>query len=589
MINATSPGPGPLPGLDLDLSRVDPESLRQIQQQIADSPLGVWAPNPGPQAQAYVSPADELLYGGSAGGGKSSLIVGLALTQHQRTLIVRRESTQLRGMKDDIAKILGTRDGLNNQAGQWRLPTGVSAKTGIADQLIEFGGVPNPGDEEAHQGIPHDLLAFDEVTQLPEYIVDYLSTWNRSTRPNQRCRIVLASNPPTPSSQYNQRAASGTWVIRRYAPWLDPQYRDPLQLGPARPGELRWFVSLDGKEREWPDGLPFLHRAGDREEVITPKSRTFIPARVHDNPYLADSNYEASLQRLPEPLRSAMLYGDFSVTLTDAPMQLFPADWVRAATARYEAIKDTPALANTPMLAMGVDVARGGADSTVIVARRGNVFLPPQLVPTTEARTGPEVGSTVIRARRDRATIVVDANGVGASVYDYLVSQTNLEPGEDVRAYVGSERSLTRDSSGNYGFTNARSESYWKLREMLDPSSKYPISIPNDEEMITELLSMTWQEQSGRIKVIPKLDLIKILGRSPDKADALALASTVRDEDAPTVHTAQEARQRRLEEARILRDPNHPLYQRTFSSSFSRRPRWNDRAEDLQPPRLVWD
>jgi hypothetical protein len=46
--------------------------------------------------------------------------------------------------------------------------------------------VPNPGDEERHQGIPHDLLAFDEVTQMPEYIIDYLSSWNRTTDPEQR-------------------------------------------------------------------------------------------------------------------------------------------------------------------------------------------------------------------------------------------------------------------------------------------------------------------------------------------------------------------------------------------------------------------
>ena len=35
---------------------------------------------------------------------------------------------------------------------------------------------------------------------------------------------------------------------------------------------------------------------------------------------------------------------------------------------------------------------------------------------------------------------------------------------------------------------------------------------------------MTWMERSQKIAVITKQDLIKILGRSPDKADALILS-----------------------------------------------------------------
>lgn len=40
----------------------------------------LWAPQPGPQLQAFTSKADQLLYGGAAGGGKSDLAIGLALT-----------------------------------------------------------------------------------------------------------------------------------------------------------------------------------------------------------------------------------------------------------------------------------------------------------------------------------------------------------------------------------------------------------------------------------------------------------------------------------------------------------------------------
>ena len=50
----------------------------------------VWVPNPGPQTDAYYSEADVILYGGSAGCGKTGLLVGLSMTAHKRTLFLRR-------------------------------------------------------------------------------------------------------------------------------------------------------------------------------------------------------------------------------------------------------------------------------------------------------------------------------------------------------------------------------------------------------------------------------------------------------------------------------------------------------------------
>ena len=48
----------------------------------------IWVPNPGPQTEAYFCKADELFYGGQAGGGKTDLGIGLALTAHTRSLIL---------------------------------------------------------------------------------------------------------------------------------------------------------------------------------------------------------------------------------------------------------------------------------------------------------------------------------------------------------------------------------------------------------------------------------------------------------------------------------------------------------------------
>jgi hypothetical protein len=561
-----------------------PEERANLQATVAQSPsISLWSPLPGPQTQAYTSEADELFYGGAAGGGKSNLIIGLALTKHRRSLILRRESTQLRGIIDDIAKTLRTRDGLNNQAGQWRVPAQVAL---FPDQLIEFGGVPNPGDEERHQGIPHDLLAFDEVTQLTEYVIDYLTTWNRTTHPGQRCRIVLTSNPPTPSTQYRSRGRStgggGTWIIRRYAPWLDPQYRDPHGLGPAKPNELRWFVTLDGIDQEWPDPVPFLHydRKNNREEIVRPRSRTYIPALATQNPYTGEA-YISTLQKLREPLRSALLYGDFSVSLVDQPLQLFPSDWVRAATARHDATPlpgypgYPPGDPNRRMTAIGADIARGGADTTVLMLRYGQWFAPPILLSKDETKDGPSAGAEIIRNRRDQAMIVVDANGAGASAYDHL--RNNAPDDGNIRAHVGSEASTARDKSNRYGFVNRRSEVYWKLSEALDPSSPYQLCLPNDDELVQELLTLTWEEQSGKIKVMTKKDHSVVLGRSPDKADALTLAWSVRDDEDPQEDRAMTAREERLADARGEETWHRGSTTGYNSRTSNRRARWSDR------------
>jgi len=72
-----------------------------------------WTPTEGPQADAYHCKADILLYGGEAGGGKSSLITGLSLMSHKRSLIMRRQYTDLSAIIDDTLAQNGTRDGYN--------------------------------------------------------------------------------------------------------------------------------------------------------------------------------------------------------------------------------------------------------------------------------------------------------------------------------------------------------------------------------------------------------------------------------------------------------------------------------------------
>lgn len=453
----------------------------------------VWLPLPGPQTDAYHCQADELFYGGAAGGGKTELLIGVALTEHRKTIIFRREAPQLQGILDRLHQdILKSRDGYNGQEKIQRLPGG---------RQIEFGSCPNVGDEQKYQGRPHDLIGFDEITHFHESQYRFISGWLRTTQKNQRCRIIATGNPPTDSD--------GEWVIRHWGAWLDE-----LHPHPAKPGELRWYAQVDGKEEARPDGTPFTHNS----ETITPKSRTFIPSRVQDNVFLMETGYMSQLQAMPEPLRSQMLDGNFKAGLGDDPWQVIPTAWVKAAQDRWR----PDGHGNAPMDSMGVDVARGGRDQTIISRRHGGWFDTLLTYPGSSTPDGPAVCALVIINLRDAAPVHVDVIGIGASVHDHLVGN-----GVQSVAINGAERFVATDKTGVLKFRNKRAGLYWRLREYLDPKNGENIQLPPDSELRADLCSARWKLTPSGVLIESKEDLIKRIGRSPDKGDAVIYASEI--------------------------------------------------------------
>jgi hypothetical protein len=310
--------------------------------------------------------------------------------------------------------------------------------------------------------------------------------------------VVATGNPPT--------TAEGEWVIRYWAPWLDSQHPDP-----AEPGALRWFAVIDGEDVEVEDGTPFDH-AG---ETIQPRSRTFIPARLTDNPYLLDTGYRAVLQGLPEPLRSQLLFGDFSVGLEDDPWQVIPTAWVRAAQQRW-----TPEGRAGALSAVGCDVARGGKDQTVLARRYGTWFARLEKHPgSSTPDAGPVVGFLTI-ALTEGGYANVDGIGVGAAVYD-LAKSHSLR----VKSIIFSEAAPGKDRTGTLEFVNLRAYAYWRLREALDPNTGDNLALPPDPELLADLCAPKWEMRVSGVQVESKEDVAKRFGRSTDCGDAVVLAS----------------------------------------------------------------
>ena len=448
-----------------------------------------WTPLPGPQTMAFESQATIIGYGGAAGGGKTDLACGKALTQHQKVLILRREATQLTGIIDRFTELIGSRDGYNGAERIWRLPD--------RKLQIEFGSTPALDDWNKYQGRPHDLLIFDEAANFLETQVRALLGWLRSVDPAQKCQALLTFNPPTSSE--------GRWVVEFFAPWLDPKHP-----APAAPGELRWFATIDGKDIEVEGPDPVVH-AG---EIITPTSRTFIPSRVRDNPYLMGTGYMAMLQSLPEPLRSQMLHGDFQAGMGDDAFQVIPTAWVDIAMDRWRPMARKPR-----MDSMGVDVARGGRDNTILARRHDMWFDKPIAHPGTETPDGPAVSGIVVHHLRDRATVHLDVIGVGASPFDFLRQARQNVIGVNV-----SEKSHATDRSGKLGFFNLRSQIWWQMREALDPANNTGIELPPDDNLRKELCAPKWSLSGFTVQVEGREDIIKRTGHSPDTASAYILA-----------------------------------------------------------------
>lgn len=512
-----------LQDLEALIPYMTPEELTVLDALLAEgTPL--WQPLDGPQRMAFDSEADIIGYGGAAGGGKTDLIVGKMISRHRRCLVIRREKAQTEGVIQRMAEILGNTDGFNSQKSIWRVPLAMKP-------LVEFGGLDNPGDERRWQGRPHDLKAFDEVTEMREMQVRFIMGWMRSPDESVRAQVLMTFNPPT--------TAEGRWVIKFFAPWLDKTHRNP-----AQPGELRWFTTIgDDMDYEVPDNRPFvLDEDGEflydfdpadysEELILRPKSRTFIPARLTDNPYYMSTGYMSTLQALPEPLRSQMLYGDFNAGVSDDPWQVIPTAWVEEAQARW-----TKPARKEPMDSLGVDVARGGKDKTVISRRHGAWYDELQRHPGTDTPDGPTVAGLAISAKRNDAPIHIDVIGVGSSPYDFLRQQ-----GQQVTGVNVSEKAFATDKSGRLQFFNLRSQLWWQFREQLDPANNTGICLPPDPELLSDLCAPKWELQAGKVKVESREEIVKRIGRSPDAASAIILAQIETPKSGPLRHTGGNA------------------------------------------------
>ncbi len=469
--------------------------LKDAAAQVANM---AFLPNPGTQTDAYLSQADVLLYGGRAGGGKTYLELGWGVNEAQSGIIFRRGRNQTDGLEKEGKNLIGTGARFNGTDLEWTWPSG---------KTLKLAGMQLAGDWNDHAGRERDYMGFDEGGEFLEIQVASIMAWLRAD-PGRRTRVIIGSNPP--------RTSDGLWLVRWFAPWLDPKFPDP-----AIPGELRWAIYVSrGEESEmvWVEGPGEYDMDGEK---YLAKSYTFIPASLADNPYRDTPEYRAQLQSLPEPLRSQLLYGKFSTSMKDAANQTIPTAWVQLAQERW--VEKPPK--GVPMCAIGVDASGGGNDPMIMAPRYDGYFpalieIPAADIPVKAA--GSYCAGQVVAARRDRAEVTIDmGGGYGGPIYEKLV-ENDIEPNR----YKGAEKSMRRSRDGQMKFTNVRSAALWAFREALDPDQPggSPIMLPPDQRLLADLTAPTFKITPNGIQCEAKDDVCKRLGRSTDRGDAAMMS-----------------------------------------------------------------
>lgn len=259
----------------------------QIDLLEPDRPIA-FQPNPGPQTDFLSASEQEVLYGGAAGGGKSFALTVDPLQQvnneHFRGLILRRTNDELRELKNVSQQLYPM---LDNQA-VWREKESTWYFRSGATMWMTY--LDRDDDATRFQGQAFTWIGFDELTQWPTpYAWNYLRSRLRATT---KSGLKLYQRGTT-----NPGGVGHSWVKKTF-------------IDPSPPGKAFDAIDVEtGEVLRHPEDSSHKHLRG--KPLF---QRRFIPAKLYDNPYLAeDGLYEANLLSLPEAQRKRLLEGNWDV------------------------------------------------------------------------------------------------------------------------------------------------------------------------------------------------------------------------------------------------------------------------------------
>lgn len=219
----------------------------------------------------------EVLYGGAAGGGKTTAIAAGALQYvndpNYHCLLLRRTFADLSkpGSLMDVLYnwLSGTGARWNDQKKQWRMPSGA---------LIQFGYIETNQDKFRYKSDEYQSIFFDELTSFDEEPYVYLMS---RLRKKKESRLPLRMRAGT-----NPGDIGAVWVMNRFVP-------DGFSVEEARANQFVEKVGFDAEGTEI--------------------KRAFVPALLTDNPGIDAESYLRSLNQLDPVTREQLLKGDWQI------------------------------------------------------------------------------------------------------------------------------------------------------------------------------------------------------------------------------------------------------------------------------------
>ena len=197
----------------------------------------------------------------------------------------------------------------------------------------------------------------------------------------------------------------------------------------------------------------------------------------------------------------------------DADEALCQRSWVRAANERW--LARPPGLSGDP-IEISLDPARFGVDFSALCVRSNEVVE--EIVTWSKLSTVETAARVLVELDRlglpKNHRVTVDEPGLGSGVIDIL-----QEMGGRPVPYNGGKPPVGYQAGEK--FRNLRAESFWNVRRRLERGT---LALPVDEKLADELCTMRWSiGLDGKVQLESKDELRARLGRSPDRADSLAM------------------------------------------------------------------
>ena len=253
-------------------------------QPIEETRNVIFKPNKGPQTDFLAAGEREVLYGGSAGGGKSYAMLAdpLRYMGHPSFsgLLLRHTTEELRELifkSQELYPKIWKGIKWSERKMQWVAPSGARLWLSYLDR---------DDDVLRYQGLAFSWIGFDELTQWATPF-----SWNYM---RSRLRSTSADLPVYMRATTNPGGRGHSWVKKMF-------------IDPAVPNKAFEATDIEtGQVLRYPEGHSKAGKALFK--------RKFIPARLMDNPYLAEQgDYEAMLLSLPEQQRRQLLEGDWDI------------------------------------------------------------------------------------------------------------------------------------------------------------------------------------------------------------------------------------------------------------------------------------